>query len=685
MIGLVRCALICSLLALGTAACDDRSHAAVVDAGADAGADDASFSLSPPARPNFGACPSSFSPGEITSPQAGKVTVCRATRVADASSCAQGTFPFLGSSECQPVGPPCPVGPFADDLPDDRTLLFVLAGATSGEGSKDKPFATIKEANDVAVPGTTIVVGKGTYDEIVFPRVDDVEVLGACPAQTHLTSTTAEFDAYAPVVFVSQGRVGLRNVSISSPLHAGVAVFEEGDLDLRDVIIDGVTWAAVHVTDGASVRVSNAAFVAVRPDAEGHGAALDIRKGSSVQINHAVIIGSASELVRLQGTDATTYDAKLEASDLYLEHRPSAEQSETASLVLTSDASLKRVFLYSESRAAMQTAANVTIEDVEFARNGGLSGVGVGATAGSIRMQRVLFDQWVGYPIVGRSASIELLDAVIAHSRGGEGEETTLTVPVSVGSAGSLSAERVLLSQNANFGVWINGPGTTAALTDITVVDSQNVEVLSPHALRIDDQAHVTLQRGEFRANPEGIFVFDAARLEARDVVVGDSTGIRHEFEAGTGLIVAKGSHAELESFRTSSVRSFGVTVFDDSTLRAEGLEILQTKQQVCNGSCGDETFGIGMMTTAQASIVASNFVIAESALSAIAVFDDGNLTLKGGVVRDGPVGIHITGDFDPANLGSEVQFIGIDRNIVRESIPEPATPLPATPPSPDL
>jgi hypothetical protein len=155
---------------------------------------------------------------------------------------------FPGEPGCMRIGTACsPDDNWAIDLPSDRPVLFVLAGATpGGDGSRVAPFATIGEGMGGAASGTIIAVGKGAYDEAV--RVaGGVTLWGACVAETVVASS---------VPSASAGSISAAGVDgVVRNLRVGARFPEGGTMDLRDgeISFNAVCGANV-LTEGFDIN-----------------------------------------------------------------------------------------------------------------------------------------------------------------------------------------------------------------------------------------------------------------------------------------------------------------------------------------------------------------------------------------------------------------------------------------------
>ena len=104
-------------------------------------------------------CPEGWA--EIDTPDTRLVT-CEPWPEGGQQECAADEAHFLGEPGCSVIGTRCPRGDWAEDLPSDRPVIYVLAGSPAGgEGSRSSPFGTIAQAIEAATPGTIVALSKG--------------------------------------------------------------------------------------------------------------------------------------------------------------------------------------------------------------------------------------------------------------------------------------------------------------------------------------------------------------------------------------------------------------------------------------------------------------------------------------------------------------------------------------------
>ena len=230
----------------------------------------------------------------------------------DLQSCADHEVHLPGAPGCQPIGHACPEGDWPEDLPETG-VVFVRPGVPSGDGSQEAPLASIAEAMISVRQGLadTIALSSGLHQGS-FAIDADVEIIGACAEQTHLTDTNC--NAEDALVEVSDAQASVSNVSIvdatciglrstgSQVNLDGVAVLNatghglwtDGGLEASDVSIRDTNGNALTVQNGtASVRGS------ALLDSDDWGLRSD---GGEVLVEDTVIAGSESVRAQDLGT-----------------------------------------------------------------------------------------------------------------------------------------------------------------------------------------------------------------------------------------------------------------------------------------------------------------------------------------------------------------------------------------------
>ena len=104
------------------------------------------------------------------------------------------------------------------------------------------PWATIRHALRQLVPGDTLIIGAGVWNEAMDIRVSDVTVLGS----DSLGSTTLKPDSRRDAIRVRAARVEIRNLAIDGG-RRGISLYRQAenihlqDLSITNVRSDGIT------------------------------------------------------------------------------------------------------------------------------------------------------------------------------------------------------------------------------------------------------------------------------------------------------------------------------------------------------------------------------------------------------------------------------------------------------------
>ncbi|MFC1482176.1 right-handed parallel beta-helix repeat-containing protein [Myxococcota bacterium] len=171
------------------------------------------------------------------------------------SACPPGSRAQLGSADCIPIAD-CGVSTWGN-IPLDATTVFVdaSADASGADGSQAAPFVTIGEGYDLVVPGGTIAIAAGEYEERLVLN-QPVLLWGRCPE--HVTIRGAWFlgEPRAPVT-VAPGGTGteIRQVTLTGDAE-GLHVIEAQGLVVEDVEIANTGGPGLHMEDGAEVSLT---------------------------------------------------------------------------------------------------------------------------------------------------------------------------------------------------------------------------------------------------------------------------------------------------------------------------------------------------------------------------------------------------------------------------------------------
>jgi hypothetical protein len=421
-----------------------------------------------------------------------------------------GTYPIVGFSECQPLGDPCPEGPFPA-IPAEVTgaRWYVLAGATGGDGSEGAPYGTISEAVAAARNGDVVVIGARTYEESV--SLDrDVTLWGACVKETTISAPGPTRDPDtdgAAAVRVEEGVVAtVRNVRLSGEQNGLVAY---GEATLRGVWVHDTALEGIVVSDGRVVLDHSLVT-------------------STGRYGHC---GCFCASVDLCYADAV--EASLEASASTIERSP---DSALALCGPSSDAALDDVLI----RTVRPTGGECQNGAVVFWGPGSLRARGLVVTDA----------RPVGLALRGQGSTIELEDLLVSGTR-------PLGADFASGlfhDCGALQLKRGVIRENEGIPIATSVQmsmqvgESTAHIEDLVVLDTPCVS--GSMGFQVFDGADLTLDRALISDAASGLYLGEVAipgsttRADIRDLVMTDP--VRCDGLAGNGIQVWVSSEADV-------------------------------------------------------------------------------------------------------------------------------------------
>jgi hypothetical protein len=151
--------------------------------------------------------------------------------VAPAGVCPEGLMAIPGETVCREIGP-CGDGDYGA-IPVDAMTQYVNQAYAGGgsDGSKDKPWTTIKAALDVAPAGGLVAVAAGTYNEDLTLS-KPVRLWGRCASLVEIHGLGAP--PVSAALTLELGAVGseIHDIAVTS-VNRGVAL-----LGAKDVVFD---------------------------------------------------------------------------------------------------------------------------------------------------------------------------------------------------------------------------------------------------------------------------------------------------------------------------------------------------------------------------------------------------------------------------------------------------------------
>lgn len=681
----------------------------------------------PPGPPSI-ACPEGWREAS-----ADGVTTCEPWPETGPPACVPGTMALPGVEGCAPLGAACS----GEDLPPEPgsggPFVYVLAGSVGGDGSRFAPFATIGEAMGFASPGSTLLIGRGTYDEAVAPKAG-VTLQGVCPRLTVLTRT--DTGAGEAVVRITQDGVTLRDLTVSGATRFFGVVARAGHTHLEGVILEDLGAPGIGAADAATVTVSGSVIrrcahgieaiaggtVEVEasqlidgagPGVVAIGGAVTIREswiadhrnvgepgfgalaqdGGAVLVERSVVSGNADV-----GLTAGAGGA-VEARDTLIEDQRSdpagdagfGVEAEAGGAVTLRGVTLRRnrmgaIFVQGEGTAL--DATDLLVLDTR-ARGDGTFGRGVvvqdGARA-TIARALVAQSRDVAVLVSGANAatSLGLQDVEIRDTQpqesDGEGGRG-----ISAQHAATLELARVRVVRCLGVGIHVAGRDArdpTATVEDVEVADvaperEGGMPGLHGRALQIEDGAIVTGERVRLQQAHEAALVVFQATAELRELAILDTRARAVDDTIGRGVIVQGGGQLTLEHAHVERTRDVAIYLAEaGSRLVARRLTVLDAlargcAETACMGAPGGH--GVGVYDGAAADL--TDFRIERAALCGAHVGEGASLDLRQGVVRGATIGacVEPTG-YDLARLSADVRYEDNGANLESTTMPSPET-----------
>ncbi|MDC3957406.1 right-handed parallel beta-helix repeat-containing protein [Polyangium jinanense] len=181
-------------------------------------------------------------------------------------------------------------GTYADAPKNASSVVYVSAtcGARDGDGSEERPFASIQQGIDASAQGGAVLVDAGTYAENLS-ITKTVEVLGA---NTRGEPENASIIVQAPspyAITVEGSTVVLRGIIVQKPQGAGIWVQKNGNAVLQDSRIEGTVAVnedghGVMATDSGSIIVERSIIV------QSEGAGVYANAAAAAKVERSIIV-----------------------------------------------------------------------------------------------------------------------------------------------------------------------------------------------------------------------------------------------------------------------------------------------------------------------------------------------------------------------------------------------------------
>lgn len=615
--------------------------------------------------------------GEVSDPDAGEVArvappaaprpprwTCPAGWIevpleAGGQSCAPwAERPTCGAGEWLAPGRGCVA--LADDCGLDAppelsdAMAFVRPGALDGDGSRARPFGTIREAKRAGHDTLALAPGEHVLDGSAYRGL---ALIGTCPTSTTLRvpritvledSSIRRMRVTGEQLSVPPGRtLRLESVELAAMVRA---LQVQGTLRARRVSFRDLTEAAI---------------IAFGPDA------IELEDVSMERMPEALWVGppetpsSARSMVSLLRVAAAEIDgaafkvggiAELALDEVVAEDAIAGILSDTEHLRVR-DAFVRRITMIALGSVGLgeRELARIHI-DGRPRRPGGRGGAGVHLAEGTFTAEDlVILDAGIGFAISeGERGRVERLFVGGGHTYGIEVDSGELTlVDVRVAGVAATSAddgaalvvvngahatlERAHLASVDHFGLGVARDARLDA-ADLTVADVRSRVGEDGHGIVILDRSILALERARVeRVGAVGLVVEDSSATAA-DLAIAEVRAPTGQF--GAGLYV----HATREGASVSSMlvlvrasltgtHRAGALVFGpDAALRAEDLTIEDSRATIDGG------IALCVMDGARAGI--ERFVIRGSALAGVLLGSEIDAELTRGRIEDGAIGL---------------------------------------------
>ena len=399
--------------------------------------------------------------------------------------CQSGERPQFGGG-CQRVIPgpdDCPQGPFPEPPDNAQAVLYVDAksGCVEGCGSEVHPFATISSAIAQAVPGSSVLVAAGNYDEGLL--IDKpLRVAGICPAKTIIVGSVEVGSAggkatTAGIAVVGTTDVVIQDLTVISP-GIGIAVLESSAALVERLELAGSTGMGLYGHGGSKTTAMRIWVHSTIPGEEAFASGLGLwfEDGADLDLSESLVEGNhgAGVYARGQGTIA-----KLKHSTIR-DTQPGGSGLGGWGLRIKNQAhaQLDRVVITGNHSAGIQASFNGEALGQEVAVTGttpdgnGAFGFGIDASsAASVSLaQSWLADNGVaGVMSTEPDTQVSLRGCVVRDSQTGDKGAWG----VFAGDGGKVVVEGSLLAGHAEAAIRAEGAGTMLELAGVALADTQ--------------------------------------------------------------------------------------------------------------------------------------------------------------------------------------------------------------------
>lgn len=547
-----------------------------------------------------------------------------------AEDCGAGEAHFPGEPGCARVGPPCPAGDFAEDLPGDARVYYVLADAPDGgDGSEGAPFARIADAISVADDGDVVALGKGTYDESVIVR-DAITLWGACVAETILARST--FDAGRGTLdFVALRGATAKNLTVGGARYGiGTTGAGTSPVVLESIVIDGVAWTGLWSDAGSEVVGHEIVVrdVASHPTAGDQGEGLRAQTGATFTLDRLAI-----ERVRTVG--------------VWIEEGSSADLSD----------------------AVIQGVLPRETDDI--------FGHGIEITPGAtVHLARAAIraNRSVGI-VVREGATLVAEDLVI------EGSLPTLADGLLGDGIGAFAGAtvdltRATISRNHTLGIAAQGAETIVRLTDVLVSDTEpdQTDGAAGGGVQLSQSAALEMRRVALVRNHTVGLISHHSTVSGEDWTAAAMQSTAADGIQGFGGQVVDGT-CDVVRARFWRDRGAGLAITESAEVSIDDLVVDGIRHNACadEGGCPGYDWGAGIAVADEGHFESERFLLTGNAQCGLQLVGAAAADLHVGTISANPIGANVqTPDFDLARIQDRVRYVGNDTNLDATAIAAP-------------
>ncbi len=643
----MRSALVVALMLAVACGDDDEPTPMHPDAGTD-GEPERPLRPTPPdptALPVFTPCPTGWKEHEETTTGA---ILCEPFEDGEPECELGAPIPGVG---CRAFAS-CPGGEFADGLPGSG-VLFVDDVASSGDGTRSAPFASIAEALRApsATTARTIALGKGHFVEDVVLG-SGTTLIGACAEETILSSSSPSNES--GVVRTTGRNVEVRSLSIVGAPRVGVWLQDRATASLHDVRIAGVGPAGIFVGAFAELDAEGVMIDEVAAsDRMLLGAGIFVNVGAAAMLREVGIRGATSAGIAATGRETSVVGQRVSvvgtrapsfARELF---GVAATARFGAAATFTESYFARNEGIALDCYGSELTVESSLIRDTAFDVTGA-GAVAIGAFEGAaVRVSRVRVD---GHQLFGMMVRDENTTAVLEHvalQRGGPSPDPEQqSIAVGAGRGAALDASNLLVVDGEGIAVQIE-MGASGIVRDLTVRE------MARGGVAVRDSG-ATLERADIAASGViGIGVQgEGATLDATDVHI-DGIAADPVHGTGRGLDVRNGATARFARFDVGGTEEVGAIVaaanleVDDlhvhDVLAGRGLEVQPGAGVVARRLAILRAHQVGLLFGGEASFADLEEVRVEETQpfdddltggTGIHAQDGGELTLRSALVR---------------------------------------------------